>query len=69
MSDPVSLEDMILFLYDRMYPPGKMGRRIGAKQFLEGLRAQPPRIIEDMYITAKKEKERRSYLAKIRSGL
>jgi hypothetical protein len=59
-------EEMISYLYDRAYPLGKKGRRVGAEQFIQGLRDQPTNVLESLVESAKKYQELRSDLRKLR---
>jgi hypothetical protein len=53
-------DEMINFLLDRAYPCTKKGRRIGHGDFYRELCEQPTRVVEALYESAKKEKERRA---------
>ena len=61
-------EEMINYLFERAYPLGKNGRRIGAAQFLSGLQEQPTNILESLVASAKKYQEFRTELRKLRKG-
>ena len=59
-------EKMIQYLYERAYPMRKSkggiggGRKVGAGMFLEELRDQPTNVLESLYLSAEREKERRA---------